>query len=161
MNNVYAGQRHDRLVESTDPKDNAAKVRGMYEGLFDCADLYRRIEAGPSGQRRNLLVGRAYYVDVDRGEFKIIDMSGNGGDTVGWATRTHHGGALMYALYSEDYYGGTSLVGWSETLSLGVDVLVWGVHAATGRHDARRTSGGRFEAHKPLTPEEWDALHPL
>ena len=140
-------RRAEDLKRSTDPKDNAAKVRAMVENEGGYADLYRRAEAGPSGQKRNIRVGRAEYVDRDRGEYRITD--GDGGDTAGWATREYHNGELMYVLHSEDYEGGLHLVGWADTLSLGTDVLINGIHAATGRHDSRRTSGGKFEAYKP------------
>jgi hypothetical protein len=38
------------------------------------------------------------------------------------------------------------LLGWASSAALGADVLVNGVHAATGRHDSQRISRGTFLA---------------
>jgi hypothetical protein len=66
---------------------NAGKIRALLEGGrdFDHADLYRTIVAGPTGQRRDLLVGRVYYRTDGTHEFEIHDPREN--TLVGYATR--------------------------------------------------------------------------
>lgn len=146
-------RKREQLNISRDPKDNAAKITALREGVIDAADLYRKIEAGPSGQRRDHLVGRVRFRDNQHGEFQIVDKENR---TAGWATRTNRNGDEVWMLHSEDYDGGLHLEGWTDSLSVGADILVSGQHAATGRHDSRRISQGKFEKYVPKTPEQWD-----
>lgn len=146
-------RRREQLNATKEPKDNGAKVKALMDGTIDAADLYRKVEAGPSGQRANVHVGRVRFRDNQHGEFQVVDKEGR---NAGWMTRVNRNGEEMYIVHSEDYDGGIHLVGWVDSVSLGADVLVNGKHAATGRHDSRRISTGKFEAYVPKTPEQLD-----
>lgn len=154
---VQAEQRTEELTRSTEPKDNAAKVKAIQDGTLHSADLYRTIMSGPSGQRSHVFVGRVRYTpDRQHGEFEVIDT--NSGERAGWMSRTVRDGEQMYVLHAEDYDGGIRLVGWTDTVSYGADVLVNGSSRAStrGTLDARRLSGGKFEAYVPKSLEQFD-----
>jgi hypothetical protein len=119
--------------------DNAAKICGLLEAGAGHADLYRTIEAGPSGQRADLRVGRIRYLPDGPDDFVVIDPST--ADTVGYARRTSFG---EWSMTSYNDHDGYRWVGYASSLSVGCDVLVFGEFAATGRHDARRISSGRI-----------------
>jgi hypothetical protein len=146
-------EARERFNSSNDPKDNGPKVKALMSGMIDAADLYRKTEAGPSGQRRNTYVGRVRFRDNQHGEFQVVDGEGR---NAGWMTRVNRNGEMMYVVHSEDYHGGIHLEGWADSVSLGADVLVNGRHAATGRHDSRRISTGKFEPYVPRTEAQID-----
>lgn len=152
---VKREMRVEELRESRDPKDNAAKVKAIQDGTMHSADLYRTIMSGPSGQKSHVFVGRVRYTpDRQQGEFEVIDA--NSGERAGWMTRTVRNGEQMYVLHSENYDGEIRLVGWTDTVSYGADVLVNGSSRAStrGTLDARRLSGGKFEAYVPKSLDE-------
>jgi hypothetical protein len=139
---------------------NAARIAYVLENRQGCADLYRTVTAGGSGQRADLLVARVRYTFRDPWELAVIDMTSrhNRGETAGYAARTdpfsaaRHPGAVWTFWSWDDSSGESSLAGWASSLALGCDVLVNGVRAATGRHDFRRISGGRWLPYVP--PED-------
>ena len=133
--------RDRRNDEGTAPRLNGAKVRRLLIDQAGSACLYRRATAGPSGQRADVCVGRVNH--YDRGAFEVKVTDPGDGSTVGFAARTHNANGL-WTFWSEDYHGGISLAGWSDSLSVGCDVMLNGEHAARGRHDSSRTSGGRW-----------------
>lgn len=141
---------------SPTPVDNARKVRAMLTGNREMSVLYRTCAAGPSGQRAYLCVGRAYVCDgTDEYETSGYDISiyePRGGPLAGYARRELHAThGLVWSITREYYDGALQWIGYADTLSLGMDVCVHGLHAATGRHDSRRVSGGRFHAAATLT----------
>lgn len=146
-------EARERFNSSNDPRDNGPKVKALISGTIDAADLYRKAEAGPSGQRKNVHVGRVRFRDNQHGEFQVVDKEGR---NAGWMTRVDRNGETMYVVHSEDYDGGIHLEGWADSVSLGADVLVNGKHAATGRHGSRRISTGKFEAYVPKTEAQID-----
>lgn len=144
----------EKLNNTKDPKDNAAKLKALNAGDVDAVDLYRRIEAGPSGQRSTVHVGRLRYTPDNRsGEYQVVAADGS---TAGWLTRSVRNGEQVYVTHSENYEGAIKLEGWAENPVVASDVLLHGVHAATGRHDSRRISAGKFEVYRPKSLEEWD-----
>lgn len=147
-------QRHVELSGSTKPADNGAKVRALIGGDLDSAVLYRRVIAGPSGQRRDVGVGRVSYVNSDRGEFKIVNP--DGGEVAGYATRTTRNGKPAYVVHEEGPNGEVRLRGWADTLSVAADVLVNGEQTAIGRHATQRVSPGSFEKPALKTDEQLD-----
>lgn len=129
---------------------NARNITKILEDRAGHADLYRTIEAGPSGQRRDLLIARVAYAELGSWEIEIIAMSGpDRGETIGYARRAdlfemnRHPGA-EWSVHAYDDYDGYRWLGYANSLALGCDVLINGVHAATGRHDSRRISGGTW-----------------
>lgn len=142
------------ITDSTDPRDNGRKVVALVNGEIGHADLYRKILAGPSGQRSNLRVGRVRFVDMAQGEFKIV---ADDGETAGWATRNQRNGESVWVTHSQDYHGAIRLLGWADSLSIAVDVVLNGIPAATGRHDSARTSSGKWEGYVPKTEAQLDA----
>jgi hypothetical protein len=120
--------------------ENARKIATILEAGEGYADLYRTIMAGPSGQRADLLVGRVRYRPDGPDEFEIIDMTSsvNRGDLAGYARRDR--GAWSITAY--DDHRGYRWLGYASSLSVGVDCVVNGEHAALGRHDSRRISSG-------------------
>ena len=143
------------FMDSKDPRDNATKIGGMLreEAGRDWADLYRTCEAGPSGQRARVCVGGVRHLPDGPYEFRIY---GKDGDRAGYATRRPHDGPLEWTVWRVEYDGAIRLHGYASSLSIGVDALLNGDHAATGRHDSRRTSGGRWQRfhHEPLDLSE-------
>ena len=126
--------------------ENGAKIQTLLTDGAGHADLYRTITTGPSGQRRDLLVGRIRFREFGPDEFAIIDEIG---ETAGYARRSFGNG---WSITRVDYDGGLQWIGYAaESLALGVDVLMNGEHAATGRHDSRRISPGRWIPNKYLT----------
>ncbi|HKT03053.1 MAG TPA: hypothetical protein VJT31_26285 [Rugosimonospora sp.] len=117
--------------------DNAATIAGLLATGQGYADLYRTIEAGPSGQRADLCVGRVWYRPDGPDDFSVHDP--RSGDRVGFARRTIRG---EWSMTSENEFDGERWVGYASSLAVGVDVLVNGQHAALGRHDSRRISHG-------------------
>lgn len=117
-------------------RDNARKITQLLTDGRGWADLFRTITAGPSGQRADFLVGRVSYREWGTYEFEIIDPTDGG--RAGFARMD--GG--RWSITEEAYDGALIWRGWASSLSVGVDALIWGDHVATGRHDARRISGG-------------------
>jgi hypothetical protein len=141
-------KRVEELSDSIDPRDNAAKIKALVEDRIESITLYRQSEAGPSGQRRNNPVARIRHTpDNASGEFRVGDP--RNGDLVGWIDRVPFDGQMMWAVRREDGDGAIHFEGYAETMALGADVLTFGLHGATGRHDSRRISPGRF-----VTPDE-------
>jgi len=125
------------MTKTSTAQRNASKIAELLESdRRSCADLYRTIEAGPSGQRADLLVGRIWYHPDGPDEFSVHDP--RNGETVGYARLEL--GTWSITAYNE--YDGYAWVGYASSLSVGVDVLVNGEHAALGRHDSRRISSG-------------------
>jgi hypothetical protein len=122
---------------TTDPRHNARKITAVLTGEADAVDLYRKIMAGPSGQRTDLHVARVRPVPYGTDEVAIIDP--RTGDRAGAAHRAIHDGGQWWSI-TEETYDGWRWRGYAETLSGGADWLINGVHAATGRHDSRRIS---------------------
>lgn len=140
------------LADSRDPRDNGAKVRALLTGGVwrASAGLFRTCEAGPSGQRAAVCVGRIEWVDSGPYDFAVIDP--REAERVGYAARAVGG---EWVLWSDNEYDGCRLVGWTSSLALGADVLVYGQHAATGRHDSRRLSGGTFRPFRIDPADPW------
>ena len=128
-------------------RDNARKIGTILEDRAGYADLYRTCTAGPSGQRKDVHVGRVEYTHQGAYEVQVFtpDMHGE----AGFAARSSGGKHAGMWTFWQDNGGGGALLGWASSLSLGADVLVNGAHAATGRHDSRRTSSGKWEAYTP------------
>lgn len=126
---------------------NASGILKVLVDRDGYADLYRTITAGPSGQRGDLLVGRVRYTYRDPFEIQIIDMTSryDAGSTAGYAVRRPEQGHGVWAIYSYDEWDGTRFLGYADSLSLGVDVVVNGEHAAMRNHDSGRVSRGRWE----------------
>lgn len=146
--------RIDDFMDSTRPLDNGAKLGALMreEAGRDWADLYRTCDAGPSGQRAHVRIGRVRYLPEGPYEFRVIAADG---ECAGYAARIF-GGPQEWTVYRVDYDGTIRLHGYASSLSLGVDALLNGDHAAIGRHDSQRRSGGtwrRFVA-EPLEQDE-------
>jgi hypothetical protein len=136
------------LRESTAPRDNTRKIAGVLGNRCGRATLYRTAVAGPSGQTRALHVGTAAYTYQGRYE---VELGTPGGLRAGWAARTadSRGEWAVWADGGDDRLGDEpggeiALAGWASSLAIAADVVVNGAHAATGRHDSRRTSGGTW-----------------
>jgi hypothetical protein len=144
--------RVEGFMDSRDPRDNAAKIGAMLrqETGRRSADLYRTCEAGPSGQRASVRVGHVQYLPDGPYEFRIIDREHQ---LAGYAARCFDG-PLDWRIWRAEYDGGIWLHGYASSLSIGVDALLNGDHAAAGRHDFRRTSGGRWQRFVPKPFEE-------
>lgn len=147
---VQREMRVDELKQSTEPKDNAAKIKAIVDGRMGSADLYRTAVAGPSGQRAPVLAGRVRHTpDNPSGEFRVVDRDGI---LAGWATSTVHNGRQVFAVHSENYDGETRLEGWADTLSHAADVLTHGEMAASSssarNSDNARISGRLFERYE-------------
>ena len=129
-------------------QDNAGKIGTILEDRAGYADLYRTVTAGPSGQRGDLLIARVRYVELGCYEVQIFTPREH--NEAGFAARESGGKhAGMWVFWEDNGNDGIALLGWASSLSLGADVLVNGAHAATGRHDSRRTSSGKWEAYAP------------
>lgn len=134
-------------------KDNGKKISAVLAGKLNKARLFRTAVAGPSGQRRDIHVGTIQLPDPDdflehwSENCDLVISKGN--DVLGYADQGY-GGWLMFS-YEENY--GKQYVGKAESLALGCDVLLHGEHAATGRHDSRRISQGRWEPSQAY--KEW------
>ncbi len=137
-------------------KGNARKVAGLLAGTRAMAVLYRTTLAGPSGQRADTRVGRVYAVDgtdeYERPEYDLSVYVPGTYELAGYARyELHRDHGYVWAMFRESYDGDVRWIGYAETLPLGVDVCVNGLHAATGRHGTRRLSGGRFYAASTLS----------
>jgi hypothetical protein len=130
----------DPAETTDDPRANGRKITALLQAEAGYADLYRKIFAGPSGQRANLHVGRVWYRPTGNEEFTIVDP--REGDSVGYARRATYDGTFGWWSITryDSYTGDTEWMGYAETLSAGVDWCVRDLHAATGRHDSRRVS---------------------
>ncbi len=136
-------------------QDNARSIARVLEAREGCVDLYRNCVAGPSGQRKDLLVARVQYIELGPWEIEILSPPGSyePGSTAGYASRIdpfareRHPG-MEWVIYEYIENEGTHLLGYASSLVTGADVLMNGVHAATGRHDSARISPGRWEARK-------------
>ena len=132
-------------------RGNARNIRKILEAREGSARLYRTITAGPSGQRSDLPVGKVRYTYENAAEVEIIDRDGS---TAGYASRTDifamsQRGRGTWTVWDYNDWDGRTLLGWASTLSLGCDVVLNGVHAATGRHDHARLSGGTWQTYTP------------
>lgn len=116
---------------------NAAKIQKLLDDGGGYADLYRTIEAGPSGQRADLLVGRIRCLIWGPHDFSIVDMGT--GYQAGYAR-----GIRGWWSVTQDLDGIHQWMGYASSLAVGVDIVVNGEHAALGRHDSRRISPGRL-----------------
>src|SRR4051794_30941879 len=147
------------FMDSDRPADNGRKITAMLTEQTGRtqAYLYRTATAGPSGQRRPVCVGGIRWVPDGPYEFRI--SMPESGLTVGYATR-RSGTPQLWTIWRMDYDRGIWLHGYTSVLSLGVDVLINGAHAATGRHDSHRTSGGVWQAYErkpwPVDDEQPD-----
>jgi hypothetical protein len=131
------------FMDSTDPRDNGRKLGALMreEADRDWANLYRTCDAGPSGQRKHIRVGTVRYLPDGPYEFRIV---GRDGELAGYADRRADG-PQEWTLWRVEYDGAIWLHGYASALSLGVDALLNGDHAATGRHDSQRRSGGVWQ----------------
>jgi hypothetical protein len=123
---------------------NAAKVTKLLRDWSGSAVLYRTHHVGPSGQRADQPVGRVRYCWDQAGwELEVSDP--RTGEVVGYLSRDNWNRAGMWIVHSycEDLsdWEFNRLLGWASSAAVGADVLVSGVHAAAGRHDAQRLSG--------------------
>jgi hypothetical protein len=129
-------------------QDNGPKLRRILENWEGTATLYRTVIAGPSGQRADMPAGTVTYCWDGRDmPFELSVTSGY--ETCGYMMRSvtrDHG--EMWATYSYDDWNGYTFEGYATTAALAADVIVNGIHAATGRHDHARTDGARFVARK-------------
>ena len=68
------------------------------------------------------------------------------GDVAGYARRTDGSGptAAGWVIWDDRESDGIWWMGYASTLALGCDVLLNGAHAAAGRHDSERISGGKW-----------------
>lgn len=131
-------------------RDNGRKLTRILDNRAGCADLYRTVIAGPSGQQRDLLIARVRYLPDGPDEIEIINVtpgSPDRGSVAGYARRAdlfemsrHPGAEWSITDYSD--WTGYRWLGYVSSLALGCDVLLNGVHAATGRHDSARISPG-------------------
>jgi len=137
----------EQLMRTTDPKDNAAKIRAMEAGNLDAADLYKTANAGPSGQLTHALVGRIRHTPNNpNGEYQVKNRDG---ETVGWVSRTVRNGKGVYSVHSQGADDEQRLEGWAGELATAADVLTNGEFVARGYGaDARRASAGTFERYK-------------
>lgn len=126
----------------TDPRANGRKVAAILAAEDGHADLFRTVEAGPSGQRARLHVGRVRVLPYGPYELAVIDP--RTAHTVGYARYDAGNGWSITADLDGD---GLAWWGYApESLAVGVDALVNGEHAATGRHDSRRIDGARWRS---------------
>ena len=151
---VPARKKARDLTDSTDPRDNAEKVERLLdeddEGP-DFADLYRKIEYGPSGQRKDHKVGRVRRLNSGPYDLAVVDPKT--GDHVGFITRDGD----EWTVTAEGPDGALSLKGRASTPAVAADVLVSDEHSAMGRHNSRRLDGGKFRAHKPAADRDESA----
>ncbi len=131
--------------DAVTPAANGKKIDALLVNRDgrDCADLYRTIIAGPSGQRSHLLVGRIVASPFGPDDFRIICPQT--ASTVGYARMTKHGWSVTRYVDSIGYVW----LGYArDSLAAGVDAVVNGIHAATGRHDSRRVDGAVFHRNR-------------
>ena len=127
-----------RIRTGRKAEENAAKIAACMNAQAGSADLYRTVEAGPSGQRADELVGRVHYRAAGPYDFEVVDPRDGG--RVGYARRTPRG---EWSMTDERAYDGAlSWLGYASSLAVGVDVMVNGQHTALGRHNSRRISSG-------------------
>ena len=133
-------------------QQNAAKIqRLMINQGTGGADLHRTVAAGPSGQRADRKIARVVYDWTGNFELKILSVSPDSfGDVAGYARRLDlfemaKRPGCEWVIHEYDDYEGCRLLGYASSLVLGCDVLMNGVHVATGRHDSRRISGGTWK----------------
>jgi hypothetical protein len=153
-------RRAMELNDSTDPKDNGAKLKAIQDGTLDSAKLYRTKIAGPSGQTSKTPVAVVRHTpDNPSGEFEIRAADGSG-HRLGWASATVHDGEQTYSFHSEGPNGEQRLEGWSDSLATGADVLANGEFRATrgGSNFGASVSQGGFKAYagKNKSIEELD-----
>lgn len=126
-------------------KDNAANMRDVLAGRKDSIRLYRRVIAGPSGQRADKMICSVRC--VDHGPYELAIHLANGpfaGQRVGYAARVAGTVQLWTVWEYDDNSGRAAILGWAPSVAIGADVLINGMHAATGRHDSARVSQGRW-----------------
>ncbi len=146
-----------RTPDTRTPAANARKVTALLVNERGSATLYRSHVAGPRGQRGNLAVGIVRYIDgadcYVRSEYEIAIYNPRTGAHEGYARREVDTvrGMHAWSVTREHYDGELEWIGYADTLSLAADVCVYGIHAATGRHDHRRLSGGVFRASRYVT----------
>lgn len=144
-------------MDSREPRDNGKKLGALLREEItgrDWCDLYRTCDAGPSGQRAHVKVGTVRYLPDGPYEFRIIAKDG---ECAGYADR-RFGAPQEWTIWREEYDGAIRLHGYASSLSLGVDALLNGDHAATGRHDWQRRSGGTWQRYVPAPLEEDGAV---
>lgn len=126
----------------TDPRANGRKITALLIEGKGSADLYRKIAAGPSGQRADLHVGRVIYREYGPDEFAILEP--RDGDRIGLARREIYAGAYWWSITQEcPAFGDLTWLGYAETLSAGADWCTNGLQAARagiGRRDSYRIS---------------------
>ena len=132
--------------QSTNPRDNGAKVARLLEKWEGSTTLYRTHHAGPSGQRASIAVGRVRYAWEETGhELEVTDP--RTGEICGYLSRStsrDHMGQWTVRSHCEDFadYELNRLLGWASSPAVGADILVNGEFAASyANHDTRRISG--------------------
>lgn len=123
---------------------NAKGITRVLRDRTGYADLFRTVTAGPSGQRADKLIARIRDTTIGSYEVRIIDLTSpyNAGEVAGYAHRTIMGDGWHITSY--DDFEGFRYLGSASSLALGADILINGQHAAMGRHDSRRISGGTW-----------------
>ena len=127
-------------------RDNARNLTRVLVDRAGSCDLYRTVQAGPSGQRAQVHVARVTYIWDGAYEVQIFTPAGG---EAGYAARDNWKRAGMWTVWEDRGGDGVRLAGWASTLSLGCDVLVNGTHVALGRHDSQRVSAGKWIPHVP------------
>lgn len=146
-----AARRLAKLSTSDDPKDNGAKIRAALDSSVRVPiDLYRTINAGPSGQRARKLIARFWYNPEGDHEFNIVDMSV--GEKVGEARIEGAGDPPLWSFTDVSPFDGTrKWMGYGVSLAAGADEMINGTFAVShGNSDTRRLGGGaRLSKTKP------------
>lgn len=135
-------------------RDNAAKVRRILEDQAGSAVLYRTCVGGPSGQRRQVPVGRVEYADFGQWELAVWCPPGHDcqcDEPAGYLRRgTDARGEWTVYGSGRDGWDGYWLRGWADSPAIGADVLVSGEYAANGNHEHARISRGGWVRHNPV-----------
>lgn len=136
-----------RLAESTDPKDNGAKIRALDAAGDGSITLYRRHIAGPSGQTATTMVGRVRIGDEG---YEIVDANG---DLAGLVTAVSApDGKLYYRTTYLGYDNRRETMGYATSLATAADAITNGAYAATGRHDTGRIGSRKLLSSLPGQP---------
>lgn len=129
-------------------KGNSATISRLRRQDGGSAVLYREIDAGPSGQRRDLAVAEIRFIRQDRNpEFEIRAADGSRdlcGDA-GYTYSSRHK-LWVWSIRSvfEDF-GESHWLGYASSLAIGCDVLINGEYEALStRNDARRRAAGTW-----------------
>jgi hypothetical protein len=143
-----------RLSESTDPKDNGAKIRALDAAGDGSITLYRRRAAGPSGQTATTMVGR---VRIGEDGYEIIDAYGELSGLV-TAVSAPPDGRLYYRTTYLGYDGRRETMGYATSLATAADAITHGAYAATGRHDTGRVGSRKLLSSLPGQPNPDQAV---